>query len=54
VAAANEFIREHPPMALLGLDFILAQASVRVRDQQRVEKKKVENDLDNRRFGYGP
>jgi hypothetical protein len=54
VAAANEIIRQHPQMALCGLNFILAQARARVRDQQRVEEKKVENDLDNRRFGYGP
>lgn len=54
VAAANEIIRQHPPMALCGLNFILARARSRVRDQQRVEEKKVENDLDNRRFGYGP
>jgi hypothetical protein len=53
VAAANEIIRQHPPMAFCGLAFILANARTRVRDQQRVEEK-VENDLDNRRFGYGP
>ena len=54
VAAANEIIRQHPSMALCGIDFILAQARVRVRDQQRVEEKKVKNDLDSRRFGFGP
>ncbi|MBB2904350.1 hypothetical protein FHR76_000694 [Rhizobium sp. RAS22] len=54
VAAANEIIRQYPPMALCGLDFILAQARARVRDQQQAEEKKVENDLENRRFGYGP
>jgi len=53
VAAANDIIRQHPPMTFCGLDFILAQACTRVRDQQRVEEK-VENDLDNPRFGYGP
>ncbi|MGV1899328.1 relaxase/mobilization nuclease domain-containing protein [Agrobacterium sp. 22-3674b3] len=53
VAAANEIIRQHPPMALSGLDFILAQARDRVRDQRRLKDKKVENDLDIGRFGYG-
>ncbi len=53
VAAANEIIRQHPSMALCGLDFILAQARDRVRDQRRLKDKKVENDLDIGRFGYG-
>ncbi|MBN8954092.1 MULTISPECIES: relaxase/mobilization nuclease domain-containing protein [unclassified Rhizobium] len=52
VAAANKIIRQHPLMAFCGLDFILAQARTRVRDQQQAEEK-FENDLDNRRFGYG-
>ncbi|WP_141720072.1 hypothetical protein [Rhizobium sp. YK2] len=54
LAAANEIIRQNPQMALCGLNFILAQARARVRDQQRVEEKKIENDFDTRRFGYGP
>lgn len=54
VRTANEIIRQHPLMAFCGLDFILAQARPRVREQQRVKEKKVDNDLGSRRFGYGP
>lgn len=52
VAVAIEIIREHPPMAFCGLDFILAHARTRINNQQRV-KEKASIDLNNGHLGYG-